>query len=168
MHQGDPAAAIEPAALSEPDRGVAVELPSHAVVAGEEEIAARPQLQVASDWRGELCSHAPGLVLEIPAYARPGLQRSAEHAAAAPLGRRLMGNQERRGQQQHRPSAAHEAPNGFPSASMSLISPSFSSRIPASIFDRSPTTTQTRLSGWITAFAAAPTEATVCARTLSP
>jgi len=39
---------------------------------------------------------------------------------------------------------------GFPSASMKRISPKFTSRMLDSILARSPTTTQTMLSGWIT------------------
>jgi len=51
----------------------------------------------------------------------------------------------------------------FPSASMTLTSPSLSARTPASIFDRSPTTTQVSASGRTISLAAAWTAASVCA-----
>src|SRR5688500_18021159 len=78
VYEGDPGAAVESPALAEADRRVAVELPAHPVVAREEEIAARSELQVAPERSGELPADAPCLVAEIPAGAKPGLQRPAE------------------------------------------------------------------------------------------
>ena len=54
---------------------------------------------------------------------------------------------------------------GFPSPSRNWISPYPSERIPSSILLRSPITTQTRLSGWRTFFAASVTFGSVRSRT---
>src|SRR6185437_7708074 len=51
----------------------------------------------------------------------------------------------------------------LPSASITCTSPRFSARTGFSIFERSPTITQVRCSGWITSLAAASTSASFCA-----
>ena len=48
MREGDAAARVQPAALADVDRRVAVGLPAGVAVLGEEQIAAGPELEIAA------------------------------------------------------------------------------------------------------------------------
>jgi hypothetical protein len=69
MDERHSTAGVQSPALAQSDRRIAVELPPHAFTAGEEEIAARPELQPSPEWNGYLPADGPRLVVELASHA---------------------------------------------------------------------------------------------------
>src|SRR3954468_6931397 len=65
MDEGDAAAGVEPAPLTQAERRITVGLPAGGPVLREKEIGAGPELQVLSHRDAKLSAQAPGVVLEI-------------------------------------------------------------------------------------------------------
>ena len=53
-------------------------LPARVAVLGEEQVAARPELEVAADRHAHLAAEAPGVILEVAADARADGDRAVE------------------------------------------------------------------------------------------
>src|SRR5262249_36861711 len=106
--EGHAAAAVEPAALAQVNRRVAIELPAGVPVPGEEQIAAGPELEVPPHGNADLAAEAPGVIFEVPSHPRPDGDRALDQRAAAAVLRARRLRRERREEQAHE----HEASPG--------------------------------------------------------